>query len=335
MNQPDSKSPNTDGEGCCGCLFLCLLFGCGWLVVGFIQSKNREQLSGEPYFIGGNHSNIEEQRWLEEAEQQWLIAQSRAPYFGSQLGFSYPIPSRMAAIASEQGYGNIMNRPQREQEAIYRQAAASLVEAARVPEASVREKLYQFEKTLDTGFELKCIVAEMAVTERDIVSQKYYEVLGSIRSWLPVEWKAQIKKNVGWDVDKSDPKLRRALETYQRFVYAAHELDPTASSDQVKGLFGLLENQTFAQTLDNFLRLQGTYLFGDVDSAIIDGYRIQRSTVYKSNLLGYGIQAPGSNAANAIPVHSQREEDSFPVGAWLIDSIGKSYQKRDPQTHYF
>jgi hypothetical protein len=34
----------------------------------------------------------------------------------------------------------------------------------------------------------------------------------------------------------------------------------------------------------------------------------------KSNLFGYGMHAPGSNAANAIPVHSQQEEDSSPAG---------------------
>jgi hypothetical protein len=310
------------------------ILGLGWLIVDLIQSKSREHFPEEPYFIGGTRSNIEEQRWLEEAEQKWLIAQSTATPFGTELVYSYPITAQMAMIASEQGYGNIMDRPQPEREAIYRQAAP-LANTASVPESSAWKELDQMEMILDTGFQLKCVVAEMSDTERDIISQKYYEVVSSISSWIPADWKAEIKKTFGWDLDRSDPKLLRAIACYQRFLYAALDLNPTLSADDIKKEFGNLWGRGFPKSLDNYLRFQRTNLFHAVDFGIADGYKMRRSTVYKSNLFGYGMHAPGSNAANAIPVHSQLEEDSFPAGAWLMDSPGRSHQKREPQTQYF
>jgi hypothetical protein len=327
-------SNNNDAESGCGCVLLCLFLGVGWFIVNFIQSHSSDHFSEEPYFVGGTHSNLAERKWLEEAEQKWLAAQSGTPLFGHELSYSFPIPPGMAGILSEQGYGNIINRPQREREAIYRQAAP-LEETGKILERSSRARLEQLERILDTGCELECIVAEMTDTERDIYSQKYYELLDRISNWIPVNWKTEIRKSLAWDIDKSDPKLRRAIEVYQSFVYAASNLDATASSGDLKREFGLLGDQSFPRTLNNYLRLKGTDLFHTVDDAIADGYRIGRSTVYKSNLFGYGTQAPGSNAADAIPVHSQQGEDSFPAGAWLMDSTGRSYQKREPQRHYF
>jgi hypothetical protein len=198
-----------------------------------------------------------------------------------------------------------------------------------------KEGLDQIEMTLDTGFELKCLVAEMTDIERDLISQKYDEVVGSINGSIPADWKAGIKKDIGWDLDRFDPKLWRAKAAYQRLLYAALELNPTLSADDIKKEFGNLGDALFAQSLDYYLHSRGTELFRAVDSGIQDGYRIRRSTIYKSNLFAYGMNAPGSNAADAIPVHSQQEADSFPAGTWLTDSTGRSYQKRGPQTHYF
>lgn len=123
-----------------------------------------------------------------------------------------------------------MDRPEAERVAIYRQVAP-LANWATSPPFSEMEKLSRMEMILDTGFELKSIVDE--VPDMNVITVKYCELVNRFSSWLPTQWKAAIKNTIGWDLNRADPRVLRAIYVDQRLLAAMLELDPELAADDL------------------------------------------------------------------------------------------------------